>query len=182
MKILSVIPSVLLASGMLCILPGCGDSAPEPEKAPAQTQTPSPVRRTPVQKVRAVHEMKQLGALLLMYANDNEDFLPPDLDALGEYGAGSPGTIANAAYVGSGLRVTSPGIASLPVLFDRPRTFSDGKIGVLCADGHVEMTPVAGEAPATCRETADLLLRDKDDSEAARIIRENAGKLDRAAE
>ena len=180
MKVLSLFASVLLAAGMLCVLPGCGDSDPEPEKAPAQPQTPAPVRRTPDKKVRALNEMKQIGMLLLIYANDNEDYLPPDLDALGEYGAGSLGTLTNTVYVGSGVKLSSPEFASLPVLFDRPGTFSDGKIGVLYADGDVVMLPIAGEAPATCREIVDLMLWD--DSEAARIIRENADRLDRAAQ
>ncbi len=176
MKVLSLFASVLLAAGMLCVLPGCGDSDPEPEKAPA------PVRRTPDKKLRQINEMKQMGMLIAMYAIDNDDFLPPDLDGLGVYGGDSLSMIADSAYVGSGLRLSAAPGGGCPMLFDRPRTFADNKIGVLYTDGHVELVPVAGEAPATCRETVDLLLRDGDDSEAARIIRENADRLDRAAE
>ena len=92
-------------------------------------------------KTVVMTDLRKIGVGAMLYANDNEMRLPPDLAALGEYGIEGEMLASRRdgmpfVYVGGGETLTTVDVDT-PIAYENPDFAEDG-IAVLFADGHVE--------------------------------------------
>jgi hypothetical protein len=127
--------------------------------------------RAQARAVQSMNNMKQIGLGVIMYANDNNGDLPPDLGATTKYvpaamvyvspekqgkmmmpaDANTPEALAkwvnehaDYVYVGKDLGKLSkvPQPAQAIVAYEKPERATNGNLAAVFADGHVEILPL----------------------------------------
>jgi prepilin-type processing-associated H-X9-DG protein len=126
--------------------------------------------RAQAQAAQSMNNMRQIGLGVIMYANDNNGDLPPDLGATTKYitepmvfvapeNRGKmmrPANVkpeelakwvnehADYVYVGNDLKKLSkvPQPAQAIVAYEKPERARNGNLAVVFADGHVEIQPL----------------------------------------
>ncbi len=102
------------------------------------------------QNVLAANDLKQIGLACIMYADDNKDQFPPNLEAAKKYlgtdkvleSPRKPKDFNGPSYIYITGQTTKSPIGNI-LAYEAPECSRDGKINVLFLDGHVEIMPLA---------------------------------------
>ncbi|HML76129.1 MAG TPA: hypothetical protein PKB02_16685, partial [Anaerohalosphaeraceae bacterium] len=102
------------------------------------------------QSVIAASDLKQIGIACIMYADDNDDKFPPNLEAAKEYlgtdkvleSPRKPKDFTGPSYIYIPGQTTKSPIGNI-LAYEAPECSRDGKINVLFLDGHVEIMSLA---------------------------------------
>lgn len=145
--------------------------------------------------IQSISNLKQIGVALTIYASDNSEKFPDDLNALvkGKYltdfkcfvspldqvrKLSADGTVGPSntsyAYVGKGLSKLAA--SEIPAAFEKPDLIKNNRCAVLYADGHVSTVKVNGR---TCTEIAkELTANLKNADKEIAIVLANAAQAD----
>ena len=144
--------------------------------------------------IACANNLKMIGQVSLIYAEDFQGCFPPDLRALRDLGyitypgfyqcpmsskrpKSKSSFFTNYVYIGAGLQKGStPG--DIPIAMDDPRNY-DRHITILFKDGHVHGFRLPKKM-TSCVEVLHHLFPDLDQSPEGRLVLENAKKADDA--
>ncbi|MEN6308083.1 MAG: hypothetical protein ABFD91_10040 [Anaerohalosphaeraceae bacterium] len=106
--------------------------------------------KTTAQSAIAMTDLKQIGLACIMYADDNNNQFPPNLEAAKKYlktnkvleSPRKPKDFTGPSYIYVAGQTTSSPIGNI-LAYEAPECSRDGKINVLFLDGHVEIMPLA---------------------------------------